>query len=195
MALTNPKLSEQDYLNGEQLSELKHEYINGQLYAMTGVSKNHARISSNLIANLHPVLAATPYELFAADMKVKVEPHFFYPDVMVVCNDPNEQEYYTEVPLIIVEILSKSTRRIDKTLKRLAYQSLPSLKEYVLIEQDFVEVEVCRSAQHWQSEFYFLGDEVYFAAIDCYLPVKAIYERVNNEDMRADKSIGNHNQV
>jgi Uma2 family endonuclease len=102
---------------------------------------------------------------------------------MVVCEDKTSHEYYTESPVIIVEILSKSTRRTDRALKRLAYQRLPSLQEYVLIEQDFVEVEICRRAKHWQSEFYFLGDEACFASIDLTLAVVEIYARVANEDM------------
>jgi len=109
---------------------------------------------------------------------------FFYPDVIVVCDDQTEDDYYTESPKIIVEVLSKSTRRTDQTLKRSAYQKLPSLEEYVLIEQDFVDVEICRRSNGWRSEHYYLGDEVYFAAIDLRLPVEAIYARVVNDDMQ-----------
>ena len=86
--------------------------------------------------------------------------------------------------MIIVKVLSKSTRRTDQTLKRQAYQRLPSLQEYVLIEQDFVDVEICRRTNHWQSEHYYLGDEAYFSSIDLYLPVEAIYARVANPDMQ-----------
>ena len=90
-----------------------------------------------------------------------------------------------ETPLIIVEVLSKTTRRLDQTLKRSAYLSLSYMQEYVLIEQDFVDVEVCRRSNHWQSEHYYLGDRVYLAAVDLYLPVEDIYARVVNEDMQA----------
>ena len=177
-------ISEQDYLEGERLSTVRHEYINGDVYAMAGVSKNHDRIAGNVFAKFHAHLEPTACTPFSSDMKVKVGKDFFYPDVMVVCDDKTEDEYYTESPILIVEVLSKSTRRKDQTLKRLAYQNLPSLQEYVLIEQDFVDVEICRRERHWQSEHYYLGDEAYFAAIDLRLPVEAIYARVVNDDMR-----------
>ena len=84
--------------------------------------------------------------------------------------------------MIIVEVLSKSTRCNDKSLKMNAYKTIPSLQEYVLIEQDFVDVEVCR----WVSEHYFLGDEVTFTSLDLTLAVTDIYARVTNEDMSDD---------
>lgn len=199
MALSNKKrtISEQEYLNGELVSEIKHEYINGQVYAMAGAEINHNRITMNLVRQFGNHLENTPCEPFSSDMKLKVANNFFYPDLMVVCDEQNQNEYYTESPIILVEVLSKSTRKTDQTLKRLAYQNLPSLREYVLIEPDFVDVEVCRREKYWQSEHYFLDDEVYFAAIDLYLSVEAIYARVNNEDMRewAEKGIENGETV
>ena len=87
--------------------------------------------------------------------------------------------------MIIVEVLSKSTRRKDETTKRRLYQTLPSLQEYVLIEQDIVDVEICRRSEGWVSEHYFMGDEITFAAIDLTLSVNEIYERVANDDVSA----------
>jgi Uma2 family endonuclease len=103
----------------------------------------------------------------------------------VTCQDDTENTYYTEQPVIIVEVLSKSTRRKDETTKRRLYQTLPSLQEYVLIEQDIVDVEVCRRSEGWVSEHYFMGDEVIFTAIDLTLSVNEIYERVINDDVSA----------
>jgi Uma2 family endonuclease len=176
-------LSEESYLASELLSEVKREYINGSVYAMTGTAKNHQRININLSSTLWQHLTGKPCDVYSSDMKVKAGKNFFYPDVMVVCNDTTQHEYYTESPLLIVEVLSKSTRKTDKGLKRLAYQSLPRLQEYVLIEQDFVEVEICRRSRYWQSEYYFLGDNVYFESIDFKLSVEDIYARVENLDM------------
>lgn len=178
-------LSEQEYLAGELLSETKHEYIDGDVYAMTGTSVNHNRIVSNVLAALHPHLANTPCDLFAADMKVKTGPNFFYPDLIVDCQKNPGDAYYTESPLLIVEVLSKTTRKIDHTLKKLAYQNLPSIEEYVLVEQDFVDIQVCRRNNHWQSEHFFLGDTVYLASVELSLMVETIYARVDNEEMRA----------
>ena len=188
MALHQSKhnwISPEEYLAGELVSEIKHEYIDGEVYAMTGTSLNHGRIVSNLTRLLGNHLANTPCEVFAADIKVKAQNNFFYPDLIVDCDNKNGDAYVTESPLIIVEVLSKSTRKLDQTLKRLAYQSLPSLQEYVLVEQDFVDVEVCRRNNHWQSEHYYLGDQVYLAAVDLHVPVEAMYARVQNEDMEA----------
>lgn len=177
-------ITEQEYLAGELVSTVRHEYINGAVYAMAGASKNHDRISGNIFAKFHAHLDGTPCTPFSSDIKVKVENNFFYPDVIVVCDDQTEDQYYVEAPLLIVEVLSKSTRRTDQTLKRRAYQQLPSLQEYVLIEQDFVDIEVCRRSNAWCSEHYYLGDEVHFAALDLTLSVATIYARVVNDDMR-----------
>ncbi len=176
------RLTEVEYLKGEFLSEIKHELIEGYAYAMAGASKNHERISAKLIQHFSNHLDNTPCEPFASDIKVKVWQNFFYPDVMVVCDDKLNDDY-TDSPLLIVEVLSKSTRKKDQSSKKRAYQSLSSLQEYVLIEQDFVEIEICRRENHWQSEHYFLGDEVHFKAIDLKLKVEDIYSRVINEEM------------
>ncbi len=176
-------LSIEDYLEGELYSELRHEYIDGQVYAMAGASSNHNRIVTNILSEFRFGLRQTPCEPFASDMKVRVDDHFYYPDVLVVCHHEGNDYGVTDSPLIIVEVLSKATRKVDHTLKRKAYQQLSSLQEYVLIEQDLVEVEVCRRSNHWQSEYYFLGDTVDFQSIDLQIPVTAIYERVNNEDI------------
>ena len=102
---------------------------------------------------------------------------------MVVCKDDNDNDYYTESPVIIVEVLSKSTRRMDETAKKFAYQTLPTLEEYVLIEQDFVDVEVCRRSEGWVSHHYFMGDNVTFDSLGLTLSVTDIYERVENDDV------------
>ena len=175
-------ISEREYLEGEQVSDIKHELIDGQVYAMVGARANHGRISGNVFSSFFNQLRNTPCEPFFADMKVKAGKNFFYPDIVVACED-EQNEYYRDAPLIIVEVLSATTRKKDHTLKRLSYQNLPSLQEYVLIEQDIVDVEICRRNNHWQPEHHYLGDVVYFAAIDLRLPVEEIYMRVTNQDI------------
>jgi len=177
-------LSEADYLAGELISKIKHEYIDGEVFAMAKASRNHERIGINLLTILNQHLKNTPCEPFSSDMKVKADGCFFYPDVSVVCEDKQGDDYYTEAPLIIVEVLSKSTRRRDKSTKFQAYKTLPALQEYVLIDQDFVEIEVCRRSVNWFPEHYFLGDEVRFESIDLTLSVAEIYQRVENEEMQ-----------
>jgi Uma2 family endonuclease len=178
-------ISISEYLEGERFSEVKHEYIDGEVYAMGGASRIHNIISSNTARILGNHLDDTPCTTFSSDMKVKANNCFFYPDVMVVCDDDKGDEYFTEAPVIIVEVLSKSTRRLDKATKMAIYKTIPSLQEYVLIEQDVVDVEVCRRSAGWVSEHYFLGDDITFESIDITLSCAAIYHRVNNEDMQA----------
>jgi len=180
------QISEQEYLDGELLSEVKHEFIDGSVYAMAGASADHGRIAGNLFAAFlrHLQEGKSPCEPFLADMKVKTGKKFFYPDVLISC-EQEENDYYRNAPLLIVEVVSQSTRKKDNTLKRLSYQNIPSMEEYVLIEQNFVDVEMCRRSNHWRPEHYYLGDKVHFTSIDLTLPVEDIYARVMNEDMRA----------
>ncbi len=184
------EISEQEYLDGELLSEVRHEFIDGVVYAMAGASADHGRIAGNLFAAFlrHLQEGKTPCEPFQADMKMKTGKKYFYPDVLVSC-EQEESEYYRNAPLLIVEVVSPSTRKTDNTLKRLAYQNSPSLEEYVLIEQDFVDIEICRRKNHWRPEHYYLGDDVHFAAIDLTLSVEAIYARVMNDDMQTYREL------
>ncbi|MFZ4704192.1 MAG: Uma2 family endonuclease [Candidatus Methylumidiphilus sp.] len=185
----NPKYpdewqSPEDYLQGELLSEIKHEYLDGQVYAMAGASRNHERIAGNMFGEIRNWLKNSPCEPFASDMKVKAGANFFYPDVMVVCEEQNPHEYYSDSPTILVEVLSKSTRKTDETTKRMVYFNIASLQEYVIIEQDIVDVEICRRSKGWLSEHFFLGDELCFESIGLKLTVEEIYARVDNEDVR-----------
>jgi len=179
-----PWVSLEDYLAEELVSDMKHEYIDGQIYAMTGGSLNHERIAGNVFAELRNFLRGKPCEAFGSNVKIKTDRHVFYPDAMVVCNPHYPSEYYTDSPVLVVEVLSKSTRRLDETVKRRVYQSIPTLLEYVLIEQDIVDVEVCRRSEGWVSSHYFLGDEVPFESVGLTLSVADIYARVDNDDIK-----------
>ena len=113
----NDDMGVEDYLQSELKREIKHELVNGSILAMAGASKNHQRLAGNLYGEFRSHLKASPCETFSSDMKVKVGSNFFYPDVMVVCDDKTESDYYTESLVIIVEVLSKLTRRVDETTK------------------------------------------------------------------------------
>ncbi|HRA90852.1 MAG TPA: Uma2 family endonuclease [Acinetobacter sp.] len=178
-----PYVSEQEYLDGEQFTEIKHEYINGEVYAMAGAHRNHVRLADNIMLQFMNHLKGKSCQPFSSDLKIKIGKNFFYPDVMVDCSD-DEYDYYTESPTIIVEVLSKSTRQKDRTLKRDLYLTIPTLQEYVLIEQDFVDVEIQRRTNGWQSEHFYLDQDVYFQSIDLTVKVADIYDRVKNEDMQ-----------
>jgi Uma2 family endonuclease len=178
-------ITEEEYLAGELDGNIKHEYVDGEIYAMAGASKNHQRIAINMTGFFNTQLANTPCEPFSSDLKVKVGSKYFYPDVMIVCDDDEESEYYTKSPTMIVEVLSRSTRRMDETTKKMAYQTILTLQEYVLIEQDVVDVEVCKRSEGWISKHYFMGDELTIESLNLTLSVEDIYRRVNNEDVSA----------
>ena len=177
-------MSEQAYLDGELLSDIRHEYIEGEVYAMVGAHKYHNQIVMTVSNVFYNHLLGKPCQPYASDMKVKIDRKYFYPDVMVDCSQV-DADYYIEQPSIIVEVLSKSTRQHDKTVKRLAYFQIASLKEYVLIEQDFVEIEFWSRDEnnYWQQSVYYLGDDIHFQSIDLTVSVEDIYRQVKNEDM------------
>ncbi len=185
---TETTISEEEYLDGELVSELKHEYIDGTVYAMSGASRNHGIISRNVLVELSNKLKQqkSPCETYSSDMKVKINDlikSFFYPDVMVVCDIDNEDDYCQSSPVIIVEVLSKSTRKNDLSTKKLTYFNIPTLQEYVLIEQDLCEINVFRKSDDWKPTIYFLGDEINFESINTTISVEDIYYQVDNEDI------------
>ncbi|MGR9053546.1 MAG: Uma2 family endonuclease [Gammaproteobacteria bacterium] len=177
------RVTVKDYLQGELTGEVKHELIDGYVYAMAGASANHERIAGNVYRKFGNHLEGSSCEPFGSDMKVKAGSNFFYPDVIVDCGFDESQPFYTESPVVIVEVLSKATRKTDETVKLLSYINIPSLQEYVLIEQDYVDIQVIRRSESWLPRHYFLGDKVAFESIGLVLPVDAIYSRVRNDDM------------
>jgi Uma2 family endonuclease len=180
-------ISEETYLEDEKMRDIKHEYFDGEIFAMAGASISHQRIISNLVINIGTHLKHTPCEVFSSDIKVRADSgkKYFYPDALVVCQNDDKDAYYTESPRIIVEVLSNSTRKFDKNLKRHIYQAIPTLEEYVLIEQDRVEIEISRRSTNWQPVFYFIDDDITFESIDLTLPVLELYQRVENDEIHA----------
>lgn len=176
-------MSEEEYLEGEKIAAQKHEYVDGHIYAMAGAHSNHNSLAMNVSVAFANHLKGKPCRAYMSDMKVRIGngSKYYYPDVLVNC--PPVNGYFTETPTIIVEVLSNSTRRIDETEKRMAYMQIETLEEYVLIAQDFVQIEVIRKSEGWKSAKYFLGDEVTFTSIGLTLSVEAIYDGVDNADM------------
>ncbi len=178
-------ISVEDYLREEPARPVKHELIDGRIHAMAGVSVNHERIAVNLLSEFASHLKKASCEPFGSDMKLRVNDNFFYPDMMVDCQFDESEPYYTETPVLIVEILSRSTRKKDETLKLMTYINLPSVQEYVLIEQDIADVTVLRRHEGWLPNHYFLGDDISFESINLTMPVADIYRRVQNQDVMA----------
>ena len=176
---------EDDYLKGELESDVKHEYINGYVYAMAGAKEQHNRLTSTMSREFGIHLKGKPCDAYQSDFKVKVGTKYFYPDVVVECDSEYDNEDYTEHPVIIVEVTSESTHKFDRTYKLDFYKTIPSLREYVIIEQYQTMVDVHkRSDGGWSCMKYTLGDSIHFESIGLTLTVEEIYERVDNEDMQ-----------
>lgn len=185
-------VSEADYLTSEAESPIKHEYIAGQVYAMAGAGYNHNCISANVLRKFGNHLEGTPCATFMADLKVRIGQDYVYPDVLVDCSKMSGSDDVSTSPVIIVEVLSRSTRKTDTTTKLLRYINLPSVQEYVMIEPDIVSVQVLRRKNQWLSEYYFLGDAVTFESIGLSLKVEDIYDRVDNPDINEFRQAALH---
>ncbi|MEQ9621058.1 Uma2 family endonuclease [Coleofasciculus chthonoplastes] len=155
----HPYLTPDQYLKMEEQSPIKHEYIDGQIYAMAGASDPHVTIAGNLFALLRSHVRGSGCRVYISDMKARIESlnRFYYPDVMVTC-DPLDQETstYKRFPTLIVEVLSDSTEAFDRGDKFADYQELESLREYVLINTKRQRVDCFRRNDEglWVLQFY-----------------------------------------
>lgn len=142
-----------EYLDGEQQSDIRHEYLAGRVFAMAGAGRTHNAIALNIAARLRAAIRGTPCQIFMADMKVRVKAidAFYYPDVVMTCQADDSDEYFLAAPCLIVEVLSPATEATDQREKLIAYRTLPSLRYYLLVSQDKLQVECyTRDAHdHW----------------------------------------------
>lgn len=141
-----PRISAEDYLALERRSETKSEYLDGEIFVMTGASRRHNLLAGNVYTAFRTQLRQRGCEVYVSDMRVKVSATglYTYPDVTVICGEPQFEDAEVDTllnPQVIVEILSKSTEDYDRGTKFLQYRTLPSLTEYVLVAQDKVHVE------------------------------------------------------
>lgn len=173
--------SVKEYFALERETGVRHEYLDGEIIAMGGASRNHNRLVVNLAAALQPHLNDTSCRLSVNDMKVyiKAANRAYYPDLVVSCSDPAEEpDEYTETqPCLVIEVLSPSTASVDRTEKRRNYQLLKSLQEYVLIGQEEFLVEVYRHDESggWTHTLYREKEGVDLTSIDLRLPMAVIY--------------------
>ncbi|MEM9185149.1 MAG: Uma2 family endonuclease [Planctomycetota bacterium] len=160
------QLSVAEYLEGELVAEVRHEYVGGQAHAMAGTTINHGRVAGNVFAALHASLAGKPCQPYNSDIKVRVvvspgDTRFYYPDVSVVCESNPPDDVYQDRPVMVVEVLSPSTRRLDDGEKRDAYLTIPALGAYLLAEQDAPAVKLYRRVgDAFKAETYEGGDAV-----------------------------------
>jgi Uma2 family endonuclease len=178
-----PYLSPEDYLAGEALSAVKHEYIDGEIYAMAGSSDGHAAIVRNVIMTLGPHLRGTACSLYPQDIKAQIFDlsRFYYPDLMVTCDDRDRLDRYVKRHYkMIIEVLSDSTEGFDRGEKFEDYRRSPSLEEYVLISQNRINVEIYRrnAAGRWELEAYHGGDRVELISVGFGFAIESLYEDV-----------------
>jgi Uma2 family endonuclease len=177
-------VSVEDYLSGELLSPVKHEYVGGFVYAMAGSRNMHNSIASNIHGNLYARLRGKTCRPFNSDTKVRVrlpnQVRFYYPDVMVVCHQNAPTDSYQDEPVATFEVLSKSTRRIDEGEKKDAYLTIPSLSAYVLIEQEMAAVTVFHRTDEGFIPVMYKGLDavIPLTEIGIELPLAEIYEAV-----------------
>jgi Uma2 family endonuclease len=177
-------VSVEDYLSGELTSPVKHEYSGGYIYAMAGARTVHNRVASQWLIAVGRRLRGGPCEPFNSDMKVRVpfptHTRFYYPDGMVVCEPNAPESTYQDRPVVIVEVVSEATRRIDEGEKREAYLTIPTLMAYLIIETDRPRVVVHRRTDSgFVAEAYEGTDAVIpRAAIAAERPLMELYERV-----------------
>ena len=174
-----------EYLAGEEISDTKHEYLDGTVHAMAGATLQHNDIAGNCFAFLHGQLRGKPCQPYNSDTKVRIvfpnRTRFYYPDTMVVCQSNPRTDHFQNQPVVIIEVLSDSTRRTDIGEKCAAYLTIPSLKVLLFVEPDAPSVTLHRRQP--DGEF---GIELHsgieavipLPEIEASLPLADVYERV-----------------
>jgi Uma2 family endonuclease len=178
-------VSVEDYLAAELVSEVKHEYTGGYVYAMAGARTVHNKLSVAFVSAAHFRLRGRPCQPFNSDMKVRIRypthTRFYYPDGMIVCEPNADGESYQDRPVVIAEVISDDTRRTDENEKRDAYLTIPTLIDYLLIETDVPRVNVYhRTAAGFVTNSYDgLNAVVPLESVGFELPLAELYERVD----------------
>lgn len=174
-------LSFDQYLAFERRSATKHEFVDGQVYAMAGASFAHNVIVGNVVGALRGALESGTCYTLPSDMRVQTASRAYYPDASVVCGPPQFHDAGEDVllnPSIIVEVLSDSTERVDRGEKLQAYTSMPSVTDYLLVASKRVRVEHFARAQSWRPVVLGAGDRVALSTLKIELRVEELYARV-----------------
>jgi Uma2 family endonuclease len=175
-------LSYAEYLAAEATAEVRHEFINGEAFAMAGGTPRHGALAATLARLLGNALAGKRCQPFSSDVRVQVERTgaSFYPDLSVVCGKleraPNDPHALTN-PVVLVEVLSETSEAYDRGVKASHYRRLPSLREYVLVSQDLHRVEVQRLNERgiWELHFFAEGEQVRLESLDVSFSLDALY--------------------
>lgn len=181
-----PYISPEEYLRLERQAEYKSEYVNGEIFAMTGASRKHNLVAGNIFRELSQQLRSRQCEAYMSEMRVKVTATglYTYPDVVVVCGEPKFEDKYVDTllnPTLLVEVLSPSTERYDRIAKSSYYRTLDSLAEHLLVAQDEVRLEqyVKQPNGPWLLfESSSLDNIVELPSISCSLALRDVYDKV-----------------
>jgi len=191
MALPKTRITPEEYLQFERASQEKHEYYAGEIFAMTGASRNHNRIVTSTVAALYAQLRERPCDIFSSDMRVKIHSTglYTYPDISILCGGPQFEDSEIDTllnPAVIIEVLSPSTEAYDRGKKFQHYRTVPTFQEYVLISQDSVRVEhyILRDQEWVLSDAKTLDAVIILPTIGCTLRLSDVYEKVefDNEE-------------
>ncbi len=177
-------ISEADYLEGEKQSQTRHEYVSGRIFAMSGASRTHNRIAGNLLAWLKAKAENTPCEVYISDVKLRIAHRqtYYYPDIILGCNPQDDNDYYLESPCMIIEILSASTKHIDRREKLLAYQSIAGLHAYVIVAQEEYRIEIHTPIDNgqWREVIYTdPAESLHLPCVDGDITVAEVYAGVS----------------
>jgi len=187
MALSKEEgLSIEDYLKGELRSEVKHEYLGGVVHAMAGGKSRHNFAAGNAFGALHVFLGGKRCRPMNSDTKVRIDlpmqTRFYYPDVQVVCDRVGDDSLYEDKPVVVVEVLSDSTRRVDLGEKREAYLAVPSLRVLIIVDpvKVWVQVDRRRESGGFEQEHYReLSDVITLPEIEGELKLGDVYEGID----------------
>ncbi|MCB1920436.1 MAG: Uma2 family endonuclease [Candidatus Competibacteraceae bacterium] len=163
-----------EFIEWENQQDTRHELLDGEVIAMTGGTVAHASLILQIGAALLHHLKGTPCRVFTSDLKVQALKNVFYPDVVVSCESQENDDVLCHCPKLIIEVLSSSTSRKDRSKKRLAYQEIESLEEYVLVSQEAKHIEVYRREDDWQASIH-IGGVVELRSVNFSLAIDEIY--------------------
>ena len=176
-----------EYLEGERLSEVRHEFVDGRIYAMSGASLRHNEICLDTATFIKNHLKGGPCRVFIEAVKVELADDltesYYYPDVFVTCEPADDDSHVVRQPKLIIEVLSPSTSRNDRGDKLANYKRIPSVEEIVYIEQDWPEIFVVRRSDRWKRHHYTMLDSlVHLESIGLTVRVSAFYQTATFPD-------------
>ena len=185
-------MTEEEYLEFEEKSPTKHEYVNGYVHAMCGASMAHGRIVARLLTALANRLGDGPCEAFHSGLQLKVDTgsdnDYYYPDLMVSCDREGWKEKCLLNPRLIVEVLSPSTQHIDRREKASTYRKIPGMEEYVIAAQSSWQLTIFRRTENWVPEIVSGPDAVAeFRSLGLSVPLAEIYRGVFPESASAGR--------